>query len=140
MIKEILNAIYNHTIIDSRDKLSLILYLADKREPLRNINDDILDIAKIDLKKAYKYGISARNYMYNYGENLLRLGFDNFYVGNENGVELGALFDEFWQYALKSKFILYLSIKPNQLYPALFCIAYHAVNVYVVFGLRISYL
>lgn len=50
---DILNAIYNHTICESNDKLSIILYIADKREPLRNINDDILDIAKIDLKKAY---------------------------------------------------------------------------------------
>lgn len=51
--KEILNAIYNHTIIDSRDKLSLILYLADKREPSRMINDNILKIAETDLMGAY---------------------------------------------------------------------------------------
>ena len=51
--KDILNAIYNHTICNSKDKLSLILYIADKREPLRNINDDILDIAYNDLYKAY---------------------------------------------------------------------------------------
>lgn len=50
---EILNAIYNHTICESRDKLSIILYIADKREPLRNINDDILDIAYKDLYAAY---------------------------------------------------------------------------------------
>ena len=50
---EILNAIYNHTICNSYDKLSLILYIADKREPLRNIDDNILDIAKTDLNKAY---------------------------------------------------------------------------------------
>jgi len=51
----ILNAIYNHTILNSKDKLSLILYIADKREPLRNINDNILDIAYKDLDKAYYY-------------------------------------------------------------------------------------
>lgn len=50
---DILNAIYNHTICESNDKLSLILYIADKREPLRNINDDILYIAHKDLYKAY---------------------------------------------------------------------------------------
>ena len=50
---DILNAIYNHTICDSRDKLSLILYIADKREPLRGIKDDIIAIAEKDLKKAY---------------------------------------------------------------------------------------
>ncbi|MCR4854531.1 MAG: bis(5'-nucleosyl)-tetraphosphatase (symmetrical) YqeK [Erysipelotrichaceae bacterium] len=52
--KDILNAVYNHTICASKDKLSLILYIADKREPLRGIDDDILEIAKKDLKKAYQ--------------------------------------------------------------------------------------
>lgn len=51
---DILNAIYNHTICISRDKLSMILYIADKREPLRGVQDDILDIAKKDLKKAFE--------------------------------------------------------------------------------------
>lgn len=51
---DILNAIYNHTICYSKDKLSLIIYIADKREPLRNINDGILDIACKDLYKAYE--------------------------------------------------------------------------------------
>ena len=51
---KILNAIYNHTICRSKDKLSLIVYIADKREPLRNINDEILDIAYKDLYKAYQ--------------------------------------------------------------------------------------
>ena len=55
---DILNAIYNHTICQSRDKLSLILYIADKREPGRNINDNILEIAKKDLYKAYDLLIS----------------------------------------------------------------------------------
>lgn len=52
--KDILNAIYNHTICNSKDRLSLILFIADKREPLRNIEDDILDIAKKDLYSAYR--------------------------------------------------------------------------------------
>lgn len=50
----ILNAIYNHTICQSRDKLSMILYIADKREPLRNIDDDILALAHKDLNLAYR--------------------------------------------------------------------------------------
>jgi len=51
--EEILNAIYNHTILNSNDKLSIILYIADKREPLRGIQDDILNLAKTDLLLAY---------------------------------------------------------------------------------------
>lgn len=51
--KELLNAIYNHTICVSQDTLSLILYVADKREPLRNIDDEVFEIAKTDLLKAY---------------------------------------------------------------------------------------
>ncbi len=52
--KDILNAIYNHTICNSKDNLSLILYIADKREPLRGINDDIINIARRDLYQAYR--------------------------------------------------------------------------------------
>lgn len=50
--EEVLDAIYNHTICDSLNPLALIVYIADKREPTRNINDDIIEIAKIDLFKA----------------------------------------------------------------------------------------
>ena len=52
--KDILRAIYNHTICNSRDKLSMILYIADKREPLRGINDDIIKTARKDLYEAYR--------------------------------------------------------------------------------------
>ena len=51
---DVLNAIYNHTILTSKDTLSLILYIADKREPLRGIKDDILKVAKKDLNLAYE--------------------------------------------------------------------------------------
>ncbi|MBR4461846.1 MAG: bis(5'-nucleosyl)-tetraphosphatase (symmetrical) YqeK [Erysipelotrichaceae bacterium] len=51
--KDILNAIYNHTICSSRDKLSLILFICDKREPLREIDDDIIELAFTDLYLAY---------------------------------------------------------------------------------------
>jgi len=52
--EEVLTAIYNHTILESNDKLSLILYIADKREPLRGLEDNTLKIAKTDLMKAYE--------------------------------------------------------------------------------------
>ena len=51
---DVLNAIYNHTICNSNDKLSLILYVADKREENRHINDEVVEIAKYDLKKAIR--------------------------------------------------------------------------------------
>lgn len=51
--KDILNAIYNHTICSSHDRLSIILYIADKREPLRRIDDGIGELAKKDLFSAY---------------------------------------------------------------------------------------
>ena len=61
---DILNAIYNHTICISRDKLSMILYIADKREPLRNIDDDILQLAYTDLNKAFnKLSWSVERYI-----------------------------------------------------------------------------
>lgn len=50
---DILNAIYNHTICHSHDKLSLILYISDKREENRHIDDEIVSIATKDLKKAF---------------------------------------------------------------------------------------
>lgn len=52
--EEVLRAIYNHTICNDDSPLSLIVYIADKREPLRKINDDIVDIAKKDLYLARK--------------------------------------------------------------------------------------
>ncbi len=52
--KDILNAIYNHTSCTSKDRLSLIIYIADKREPLRNIDDGIVLLAKKDLYKAFE--------------------------------------------------------------------------------------
>jgi len=47
--KDILNAIFNHTICESKDRLSVILYIADKREPRRKIEDGIVELAKKDL-------------------------------------------------------------------------------------------
>lgn len=62
--EEVLNAIYNHTICMSDDPLSLIVYIADKREPLRNINDNVVDIARKDLKEAKRVlDISVKEYI-----------------------------------------------------------------------------
>ncbi len=51
---DILNAIYHHTDGLSKSKLAMIIYIADKREPLRKIEDNILDLAYRDLYKAFK--------------------------------------------------------------------------------------
>ena len=51
--KDILNAMYNHTLCSSRSKLALIIFIADKREPQRGIDDDILETARKDLYKAF---------------------------------------------------------------------------------------
>lgn len=70
---DILNAIYNHTICNSRDKLSLIIYIADKREPLRNIDDNILEIAKKDLYKAYELlNIDVEKYLKGKNERIIK--------------------------------------------------------------------
>ncbi|MBR4421667.1 MAG: hypothetical protein IKS69_03945, partial [Erysipelotrichaceae bacterium] len=50
---DLLNAMYNHTLCSSRSKLALIIFIADKREPQRGIDDDILETARKDLYKAY---------------------------------------------------------------------------------------
>ena len=51
---DVLNAIYNHTVCFSKDRLSMILYIADKREPLRGIDDDVVKVAKKDLRKGFE--------------------------------------------------------------------------------------
>ncbi len=50
---DVLNAIYHHTYGTSKAMLAKILYIADKREPLRGIKDDILDMAFQDIHKAF---------------------------------------------------------------------------------------
>jgi len=52
--EDILDSIYNHTILERKSPLNIIIFIADKREPLRNIDDDILSIAKDDLMEAYR--------------------------------------------------------------------------------------
>ncbi|MBR2801982.1 MAG: bis(5'-nucleosyl)-tetraphosphatase (symmetrical) YqeK [Erysipelotrichaceae bacterium] len=46
---DILEAIYHHSDGDCRSKLAQILYIADKREPLRGLEDGILQYAEKDL-------------------------------------------------------------------------------------------
>lgn len=49
----ILDAIYNHTICNSNSPYAKILYLADKREENRNINDHIIPLALNNLDEGY---------------------------------------------------------------------------------------
>ena len=51
---DILEAIYHHTDGESNKVLSKIIYIADKREAGRNIEDNIVDCAFRDLSKAFK--------------------------------------------------------------------------------------
>ena len=53
--RELLEAIYNHTICNSELSLSKIIYIADKREARRNIKDDVVEIALKDLDAGYKH-------------------------------------------------------------------------------------
>ena len=52
--EEVLNAIYHHSDGLSHSKLAMIIYIADKREPLRQIDDNILNLAYSDLYKAFE--------------------------------------------------------------------------------------
>ena len=49
---DILDAVYNHTVLRSDKLLSKIVYIADKRDETREINDDVVEIAMNDLDKA----------------------------------------------------------------------------------------
>lgn len=51
---EVLNAIYHHTDGESNAKLAMILYIADKREPLRNLDPKLLNLAYEDLGLAFR--------------------------------------------------------------------------------------
>ena len=46
--------LYPGTKLEVRSTLGSALYIADKREPLRNIDDGILELAYSDLMKAYR--------------------------------------------------------------------------------------
>lgn len=50
--EEILDAVYYHTVPKSNKILSKIVYISDKRDSTRNINDEVVDVAKKDLDKA----------------------------------------------------------------------------------------
>ena len=70
--KDILNAVYNHTVLRSNDKLSLITYVADKREPNRGINDEVVAIARKDLKKAVETLINKWKEKHEYKDDALK--------------------------------------------------------------------
>lgn len=67
--EDILDAVYNHTICKSNKPLSKIVYIADKREENRHIDDNIVDIAKNDLDRAFKeLSEDVYRYLRNKGE------------------------------------------------------------------------
>ncbi len=51
--KDVLNAIYHHTDGQSNATLAKILYIADKREPLRGLDPYLLNLAYEDLTLAF---------------------------------------------------------------------------------------
>lgn len=51
---DVLNAIYHHTDGESNAVLAKILYIADKREPLRKLDPTLLNLAYEDLTLAFK--------------------------------------------------------------------------------------
>ena len=51
--EDVLNAAYNHVNCNSDKVLDRIIYIADKREPNRHIDDEIAEIAMKDINKAY---------------------------------------------------------------------------------------
>lgn len=50
---DILEACYNHTICNSNNPYAKILFIADKREENRKINDDVVKTALKDLDEGY---------------------------------------------------------------------------------------
>lgn len=89
--EDILDAVYYHTVPKSDKTLSKIIYVSDKRDATRNINDEVVDIAKKDLNKAvslliekfnkrkeYKVYDAVKEIIDNkFGENLVVLDFRN---------------------------------------------------------------
>lgn len=62
--EDILDAVYNHTICLSDKALAKIIYIADKREERRNINDGLAELAKTDLNEAYRrVNIDVKKYL-----------------------------------------------------------------------------
>ncbi|MGN1405623.1 MAG: bis(5'-nucleosyl)-tetraphosphatase (symmetrical) YqeK [Erysipelotrichaceae bacterium] len=53
--KELLTAIYNHTVCRSTTALSKILYIADKREESRHIDDDVVSRSLNNLDEGFEY-------------------------------------------------------------------------------------
>ena len=50
--EDILDAVYYHTVPKSNKILSKIIYISDKRDATRKIDDEVVDVAKKDLDKA----------------------------------------------------------------------------------------
>lgn len=52
--EDILDATYNHTICNSNKDICKILYIADKREVGRNLDNDVVELSLKDLDAGYK--------------------------------------------------------------------------------------
>ena len=52
--KDVLRAIYHHSDGDYNSKLGMIIYIADKREPLRNLNDGLLELSLNNLYEGFR--------------------------------------------------------------------------------------
>ncbi|MDO5440195.1 MAG: bis(5'-nucleosyl)-tetraphosphatase (symmetrical) YqeK [Erysipelotrichaceae bacterium] len=52
--EDILDATYNHTICNSNKDICKILYIADKREVGRNLDNDVIELSLKDLDAGYK--------------------------------------------------------------------------------------
>ena len=66
--EEILRAIYHHSDGECKSKLAMIIYIADKREPLRKIEDAILGLAYQDLNQAFvKLKEDVKEYVLKHG-------------------------------------------------------------------------
>ena len=88
---DILDAVYYHTVPKSNKALSKIIYVSDKRDATRKIDDEVVDVAKKDLDKAisilldkfnkrkeYKVYDSIKEIIDNkFGEDLVILDFRN---------------------------------------------------------------
>lgn len=89
--EDVLDAVYYHTVPKSNKVLSKIVYISDKRDATRRIDDEVVDTAKKDLDKAiailqekfnkrkeFKIYDSVKEIIENkFGENLTILDFRN---------------------------------------------------------------
>lgn len=70
---KVLDAIYSHTILERKTPLNMIVFISDKREASRQINDGIAQMAHDDLLGAYqKLVLDVEEYLNSNGEKNVR--------------------------------------------------------------------